>query len=128
MSNFSEAIANGMRAVNEIAGTLVRYERGEDWTLVDATPGKTDLQSDSGNGVILDYQSRDYIIERCQLLINDEAILPVRGDLIKETVGNQTMTYEVLSPAGGGEQPWRYSDVGRFFIRIHTKLKEVVDN
>jgi predicted MarR family transcription regulator len=45
--------------------------------------------------------------------------LPERGDLIRETQGAKTFIYEVMAP--GKEPPWRWSDVFRKVLRIHTK-------
>jgi hypothetical protein len=45
--------------------------------------------------------------------------LPERGDVIRETQATRTFVYEVMAP--GKEPPWRWSDVYRKLLRIHTK-------
>ena len=50
---------------------------------------------------------------------------PWPGDTIEEVEGGQRFTYEVT--VMGPEPAYRYSDVGRVQLRIHTKLSTTED-
>jgi hypothetical protein len=107
----------GMRA--KYLSRTVTYQRDTDSVDVAATVGKTEFQIDSGYGVIETFQSRDFLIAAAGLVLDDQAVLPEPGDRITETQGEQTFVYEVMAP--GNEPCWRYSDVYRQTLRIHTK-------
>lgn len=100
----------------------VVYQRGEETAEVLATVGSTVFRVDDGAGALLRVESRDYLIATSHLLLGGSAVLPQRGDRIHETDGSQTFVYEVSSP--GDEPCWRYSDVYRRTLRIHTKHVE----
>jgi len=68
-------------------------------------------------GVVRKIESRDYLIR-----VSDLSTKPKRGDLITETEGTSTFSYEVVSPTSGGEPEFRYSDPYRKAYRIRTKL------
>ena len=51
--------------------------------------------------------------------------MPLSGDTIEEVEGGQRFTYEVT--VMGPEPAYRYSDVGRVQLRIHTKLSTTED-
>ena len=97
----------------------VTYQRGADQVEVQATIGKTEFEVDDGSGIIQRFQSRDYLIQTDDLQLGGQATLPVAGDRVRETVGDQTFVYEVLAP--GNEPHFRYSDPFRKVLRIHTK-------
>jgi len=101
------------------ASNQISYQRGADQVLVDATIGKTEFEVDDGSGILQRIQSRDYLIQAADLQLGGVPTLPVAGDRIRETVGNQVFMYEVLAP--GNEPPYRYSDPFRKVLRIHTK-------
>jgi hypothetical protein len=101
------------------ASTEVIYQRGADQVAVQATIGKTEFEIDDGSGVIQRFQSRDYLIQTADLMLGGAPTLPVAGDRIRETVGDQTLLYEVLAP--GNEPHFRYSDPFRKVLRIHSK-------
>ena len=97
----------------------VVYQRGTDTVQVPATIGQTVFQIDDGAGALLRIESRDYLIRAVDLVLGDNAILPKRGDRIRETSGTQVIVYEVVGP--GDEPCWRWSDAYRQTLRIHTK-------
>jgi len=97
----------------------VVYQRGTDTTPVPATVGETVFQIDDGAGALLRVESRDYLIRAADLVLAGNAILPKRGDRIRETSGTQVIVYEVVGP--GDEPCWRWSDSYRQTLRIHTK-------
>ena len=101
------------------ASRLVTYKRGAETIVVSATIGRTVFEIDDGVGVSMQYEARDFLILAQELVLGGERTLPQRGDRIQETVGDQTIEYEVLAP--GKEPCWRYSDPFRKTLRIHTK-------
>jgi hypothetical protein len=87
---------------------------------VQATIGRTLLKLDDGyGGVRMEWTDRDFLIHAADLILGGEPTLPARGDLIRETDSGVTYVYEVMAP--GNEPPWRWSDVYRQVLRIHTK-------
>ncbi len=101
------------------ASTGVVYQRGAEQVAVQATIGKTEFEIDDGSGAIQRFQTRDYLIQTEELVLGGVLTLPVAGDRIRETVGDQTLVYEVLAP--GNEPHFRYSDPFRKVLRIHSK-------
>ncbi|WP_428937773.1 hypothetical protein [Fontivita pretiosa] len=110
---------------NKFATRQVTYQRGEQSVSVAATIGKTLFELDDGGGAVLRVESRDYLIFAADLVLEDDPILPQRGDQIVETQDARSFIYEVTGP--GDEPCWRYSDPYRRTLRIHTKqVDEVV--
>lgn len=97
----------------------VTYARGADSVTLPATIGKTEFAIEDGHGLLQKYESRDYLVQTEDLILNGTAVLPERGDQIRETQGTSIYVYEVLAP--GTEPVWRYSDPYRHTLRIHTK-------
>ncbi len=125
VSNINDIISGAFSTLACVAGVDVTYHRASQWIKVRGIPGQTAFALDDGFDVTHEYRSRDYTFKVCDLYFGDDAIEPQRGDLIKETVGDKQHVYEVLRD--GSEQVWRHADHGRTAIRVHTKLKEVVD-
>ena len=98
----------------------ITYRRGEASAVVRGTIGRTVFEQDDGSGVILQQQVRDYLIATAELVLSGELTLPEPGDRIEEIEGDSKFVYEVLPL--GGEPAWRYSDLYRRTLRIHTKL------
>jgi hypothetical protein len=106
--------------LKEHASRPVIYRRGVQQVAVQATVGRTLLKLDDGyGGVRMEWTDRDFLIHAADLVLGGNAVLPERGDLIRETQGAKTFIYEVMAP--GKEPPWRWSDVFRKVLRIHTK-------
>ncbi len=102
------------------ASRPIVYRRRADEVTVPATIGRTLLKLDDGyGGVRMEWTDRDFLIHAADLVLAGNAVLPERGDVIRETQGSQTFLYEVMAP--GNEPPWRWSDVFRKVLRIHTK-------
>lgn len=99
--------------------TPVVYERGASSVEVLATIGKTVFEVNNDVGVVERFESRDYLILAEHLVIDGRAVLPERGDRVRETHGGQAVVYEVMAP--GQEPVWRYSDPYRTTLRIHAK-------
>lgn len=98
---------------------MVVYQRGPESVSVPATIGTTLFQIDDGAGALLRVESRDYLIRASHLVLGGNAVLPQRGDRIRESSGSQVVVYEVIGP--GDEPCWRWSDVYRQTLRIHTQ-------
>ena len=102
------------------ASRPVLYCRGTAQVAVRATIGRTLFKLDDGlGGVRMEWTDRDFLIPAAQVVLAGEAVLPERGDLIREPQGSQVFVYEVMAP--GREPAWRWSDVSRTLLRIHTK-------
>jgi len=72
------------------------------------------------NDIEEELESADWIVTAADLILDEAATLPASGDLIKETSGGVTYTWQVT--AVGGEPCFRYCDSARVSLRIHTKL------
>jgi hypothetical protein len=102
------------------ASRQVVYRRSAQQVTVQATVGRTLLKLDDGyGGVRMEWTDRDFLIHAADLVLGGMPTLPERGDVIRETQGTKTVIYEVMAP--GKEPPWRWSDVVRKVLRIHTK-------
>jgi hypothetical protein len=102
------------------ASHKVDYQRGLSSISVRATIGRTLLKLDDGyGGVLMQWTDRDFLIPASQLVLDGETTLPERGDLIHEIQGDWRYTYEVLAP--GREPHWKWSDLYRSLLRVHTK-------
>jgi hypothetical protein len=101
------------------ASRVVTYVRGGRTLDVLATIGKTLFEVDDGYGVVVRYESRDYLIQAADLVLDSQALVPQRGDRVREVQGSTTFIYEVTAP--GKEPAWRHSDPYRTALRIHTK-------
>lgn len=97
----------------------VTLRRGVATTPVNATIGKTVFQVDPGDGVITEWESRDYLITAADYQFSDAPASPTTGDQVLEADPAGAWIYELMAPAG--EQLWRWSDRYRITIRIHTK-------
>jgi hypothetical protein len=97
------------------AGTLCAYKRGANTATITATIGASSFESQSQSGVQELWESRDYILSTSELPYG----LPVRGDVIVETLGDVATFYEVSSPRGVA--PYRFADAFQAMVRIHTQ-------
>jgi len=98
---------------------LVTYQRGVEEVELAATIGRTVFEQDDHAGGLTRIEPRDFLIRTADLILAGDVTLPQPGDRIIETDAIATYTYEVMAP--GAEPPWRYSDVNRLTLRIHTK-------
>ena len=106
--------------LKEHVSRQVVYRRGAQEVAVQATIGRTLLKLDDGyGGVRMEWTDRDFLIHAADLVLGAVAVLPERGDKVRETVGSTTFVYEVMAP--GKEPAWRWSDGFRKLLRIHTK-------
>jgi len=97
----------------------VVYQRGAASVEVSAMIGRTIFEQEYEFGGIQRIQSRDFLVRTADLVLDSAEVLPVAGDQIRETQGEQVFVYEVMAP--GSAPPFRYSDPYRKALRIHTK-------
>lgn len=98
---------------------LVTYQRGAESVEVSASIGRTVFEQADEYGAVVRHEARDFLILAVDLVLGGQAVLPERGDRIRETQGSRIFVYEVMAP--GKEPAWRYSDPYRKTLRIHTK-------
>ena len=101
------------------ASREITYRRGALSACLRATIGNTEYEQDNGEGPIVRYQVRDFLINAQSLLNSNIASLPMQGDRIEERDGANIFIHEVVGL--GGSPAWRYSDPFRLTLRIHTK-------
>ena len=77
------------------ASREITYRRGEVESIVTATIGKTMADQDTGDGLVLRMEIRDYLIDLADLKLDGQPTLPERGDLIIENDDGKNFTYEV---------------------------------
>ena len=93
----------------------LEYQRGENSLRLQATIGKTIFETTDDYGRITKIESRDFLVRASDLVIGGQVTTPTTGDKIIEG----GFVYEVMNPAG--QPDWRYSDINRQTLRIHTK-------
>jgi hypothetical protein len=119
----ASAWLDGMRAKH--MARPVTYCRGEESVEVAATVGRTVFEIADAYGVVEQSESRDFLIPAADLVLGGAVTLPERGDRVRETQDGKTLVYEVMAP--GKEPHYRFSDVYRRTLRIHTRQIAVED-
>jgi hypothetical protein len=114
---WASAWLDGMRAKH--MARPVTYYRGEQSVEVAATVGRTVFEIADAYGVVEQSESRDFLIPAADLVLGEAVTLPERGDRIRETQDGKTFVYEVMAP--GKEPHYRFSDVYRRTLRVHTR-------
>ena len=118
----------------ETNGITVTYRRQETGTTVSvsAVVGRTVFDVDEGYGQITRFESRDFLINKSDLIgfpfETTPSSFPQRGDEIDELVLDDVRLpgqsiryrYEVMAPSG--QAVWEYADASRNLLRVHTKL------
>lgn len=97
----------------------VTYVRGQDSTVLKATPSRSTFEVESEAG-IMRVVTRDWIVRVCDLVLMSGRTLPERGDRIIET-GRDGVPVEYEVTNVGSEPQWRQCDPYGFSIRVHTK-------
>lgn len=97
------------------AGATVEYRRGAASANVTAVVGRSVFESQDQSGVTESWESRDYIIKTADFPHAE----PMRGDRIVETLGEQAIAFEVVSPRG--VPLFHHGDPFHSTIRVHTK-------
>ena len=105
--------------IDYYAASSVLYRRGSLTVPVQAGKGRTTFELSDTSGMLVQLESRDFLISAANLLLDEMPILPEVGDRIIETIGSKLHAYEVSN--FGSEQPYRFCDPYRHKLRIHTK-------
>lgn len=95
----------------------VRYYRGTNFSVVNASVGVSRFEAQGTSGVVEQWEMRDFIVKAGTLPFGE----PQRHDTIVETLNGVDVTYEVTSPRG--VPLFHYSDAFRKTLRIHTLAK-----
>jgi len=98
----------------------VTYRRGASTVEVLATVGATRFEADDGSGMVIEMESRDYLIAAADLVLDGQQVLPERGDQVLETRDGVTHVYEVMDL--GPEKHFVTCDPDGRTLRIHTKF------
>ncbi len=107
------------------ASRNIHYVRAGESIQVRATVGKTVFEIRDDYGVAEHTETRDFLILARDLILGGAQATPKRGDQVREADGGKVFIYEVMAP--GKEPEWRYSDLYRHTLRIHTKQVGVED-
>jgi len=98
------------------AGVNVAYKRGNGTAQIMATVGRSTFESQNQNGVIENWESRDYLVKTTELPYGE----PQRGDVIVEEAADGVATmYEVTAPRG--VPVFHFADAFELICRVHTK-------
>ena len=100
-------------------GLSVVYRRGADSVTLTATPGRTNYQTTTEDGAIVETKARDYLISRADLILGGEEVEPKVGDIIEEINGDRTHIYTVCENEGA--KCFDGSDEYHITLRVHTK-------
>lgn len=123
-SSFAQRLRLGLDRIDETAGLSVIYRRdGQELTLT-AVPCSSAFEHASHEGLTTRRRVRDYKLNAADLEFDGELVEPRAGDEITETIGSETVTFEVCAPAAN-EPAWRYADHDRTRYRIHTREIEI---
>ena len=89
------------------ASRPVVYRRGGASVTLDATIGKTIREYTDGYGATIVDEARDYLVHAADLVLGGERTLPLAGDTIEETDGDQTLPTKSphLAPSRPGATP-----------------------
>ena len=121
MSLLSDALALHADRLHEAAGELVTYIRGSNSINVEAVPGESRIESVQPDGTIVEFRTQDFIIKASAIDFGSGAVEPARKDKILRTVGESTITFEVLPDPG----IQHFRKLGQYSVayRILTKEK-----
>jgi len=121
--SIASAITSALDALRIRQSVEISYQRGEDTASLSATVGKTDWPMGGTSNVQVSFETRDYLVKASDLVFGSTQFLPKRDDKIQESIGGKTYTYRVLDT--DGIPAYRFSDVNKTAIRIHTKIATV---
>jgi hypothetical protein len=97
------------------ASTNCAYKRGGSTAQFSATIGKSMFESADQNGVVEQWESRDYLVKTADLPYGE----PQRHDIIVEELDGVSTFFEVSAPRG--VPLFHFGDAFQTMCRIHTK-------
>ncbi len=110
--------------IDNYAASSVLYRRGSLTVPVQAGKGRSTFELTDTSGILVEIESRDFLISAANLLLDEMPILPEVGDRIIETVGGKLHAYEVSN--FGSEKSYRFCDPYGYKLRIHTRYVGVI--
>ena len=121
MDIFREAQTQLFDDLQAFAASEVAYRRGAESFTPLATKGVTGAERHDGDGMIINDEIRDWLINRDQMVLNGVAVEPEEGDEIVETdPQGVTNVWKVLPLVS--DRCWRWSGPHNLRFRIHVKL------
>ena len=115
---FGPAMSHVATTIQGRASIDVTYRRRLVSASVPASIGKTTFEETDESGFVVTYESRDFLIRKGLLKLDDLPIAPQAGDEIEELQAGELKTYRVLTPR---DIPVYEEIIGGLFFRIHTK-------
>ena len=120
MKNLIEKGEETLSRLQETSASVqIVIRRGEEACQLSAVVGQTVYEVDNNFGAE-NWISRDFIVERDELIFSSGLFKPQRGDRVWQMRTGITSIYEVKSP--GDQQAVEHSGETRY--RIHTMLVE----
>jgi hypothetical protein len=119
MSSFDGIISGALDAVREITAATITYRRGANSVSASASVGESVYQVQTAEGVVVEHESRDFMIAVAVLILDGSNVTPREGDEIEQVIDGSTVTFEVGSEASG--QAFEFSDPNQTEFRVHTK-------
>jgi hypothetical protein len=113
------AIDAAMHQVLAADGRRVTVRRGNLSVALTAAVSKSEYTSQAATGLVLQIETRDYLLLAADYLPDAAPSLPAAGDLFREQINGQATTWEVASP-GPGQQHYRPIDPDGRWLRVHT--------
>lgn len=108
-----------LRTQRRKAAATVTYSRGAvSNASVKATQASTAAITDDGQ-VINDAAMVDWLIDRADLTLAADEVIPQPGDQIERTYGHAVERFEVVA-SGGGEPGWRWHGRDGQTFRVHS--------
>ena len=97
----------------------VRGGPGGTGLTIKATVGRSTFERrDSEGNVFADLETRDFTFRASDLAIAGVPFTPDERDQVIETIGDRSCEYGLVR--SGPDRPWRYEDMSREAIRVHT--------
>ena len=120
-----------MQAMKAVAGKPITYGRtvksgGVTTTqsvVVTAIEGSKVYHADDVEDTTVEYKTRDFLIDACDLRFDGDLIQPQKGDWVKVVRGPKVYAYTVNRP--NAEQAFTFSDLGQTRYRVATILHGV---
>jgi hypothetical protein len=117
--SMADIARRSFEALRRVRGVALQYQRGDKSIDLVGVPGSTPFRFQAIDGGFMRTVSKDWLLLASELVIDGETVEPQRGDKIIETATE--LVHEVLAPMGSNEPEWRWSDLSRVVMRVHTK-------
>ena len=105
-------------------GVTITYKRGSDSVTLIALHGRSSREVAIDYGLLIEYQSTDYLVRPTDLVLGGEQVTPEPGDVIEEEDAGKRYVFEVTDLEGA---PCYTIDAARSTMRVHVKLLRTED-